>query len=155
VPTILKGKEVAGSGITRTSSCYRVLMRNLVPGPRLNKWEVISTSGYAIVCPSKMEACLLVWFVGGRYYPRPDYLNGPDEKDDLRYLDWLLKHHFRLERHVPTRDAFLGVCKKTMEVSFALALRGWVPSLEDVPMGPDFPGVELVRDQLESRWQGL
>lgn len=139
-----------GSAVRRKASCFRVLMRNMRPGPRLNHWEAISTNGFTIVCPSKVEACELVWFVGARYFPRPD-ANMTDED----YLDWLLRHYFRLEPHVPTPQAFLGVDKKTMEVSFALALRGWVPSLDDIPLGPDSPGVEIVRDQLEQRWHGL
>jgi len=87
----------------------------MVPGSRLNN-EAISTSGYAIVCPSKLEACLLVWFWAVRYFP-PRLSQRPDAKDDLRYLDWLLKPTTQAGAPRTHAGRLPGRLQKTMEVS--------------------------------------
>lgn len=104
----------------RRSACFRVLMRNMRTDDRQRhgKWEPISTSGFLVVCPSKLEACELVWMVGGAHFPRPV------EMTEEQYLDWLLHHHFVVEPYTAG--------SAPLEVMFSEFVRGWYPNAEDV-----------------------
>lgn len=131
----------------RRDACWRVLMRDQRPGATHGRWQPISTNGFVVVCPSRLEACECVWIVGGRYFPRPDHLVVDGSEDaETAYLRWLLDHHFRLEPYTKGSDP--------MEVWFSDFLRGWYPSAEDIPgVGVGSRGAMLVAQSLRSRWE--
>lgn len=132
--TLARDRSAAGPFIrSRTAplrvnprDCYRILMRQQKPGPNHGRWEPVTTNGFVVVCPSKLEASECVWMIGGRYFPRPDWMlveNGEDS--DFRYLAWLLRNHFRIEPYVKGSDP--------MEVWFSDFIRGWYPDAADIP----------------------
>lgn len=149
---ILKGREVAGSAIRRRSTCYRVLVRQQHPGSQLDRWQVATTSGFAVVFHSKLEVAEFVWMYGGKHWPRPN-----PRMTDEKYLEWLMKHHFKWEQYVPTSGGFLGVDRRALEVSWSLVIRGWYPDAEDIPgaLPGTSPTTELVRRMVEERFRGL
>lgn len=149
----------------RKSDCYRVLTRNLRSYPAHGRWEPISTSGFMVVCPSRLEACELVYQVGQVLYPRPERLIHGDDHDDIRYLDWLLEHFFRVEPHHAGGP---------LEVMYSEFKRGWFPNAEEIlagrtitaqvrdgrdpettPRGSLTPQAgEMISDTLRRRWTG-
>jgi len=133
--------------------CRIVYMRRMSPGPNHGKWEPISTGGFSVVCPSKLEASELVFLVGGKHFPRPLELIHDDDKDEDRYLAWLLQHHFRIENCRGEVGPFdeRGVCHQRSQVMFWAFLRGWKPGARDYAAGA---AGELVAPALKWAWEG-
>lgn len=124
---IISGRVRAGSGTSRRSTCCIVLMRRITTDEQHGQWEPIATSRrhgppYTVVCASKVEACELVWFIGGRWFPRPD----PGLTEE-QYLVWLLRDHFRIQPYVPSGFDDEGVSHRSREVLYGTFVRGWVP----------------------------
>jgi len=132
----------------KKSECFLVLMRNLTAGEQQGKWQPISTNGFRVVCPSRLEACECVWMVGGALYPRPRHLASATEDADFAYLRWLLDHHFRIVPHT---------AGGAMEVWFSDFIRGWYPAAEDIP-GATAPIPDNARAMAEAalrfNWEG-
>ncbi len=140
----------------RRGGCFQVLMRNAKPGPRHGQWEAIATNGFVVVCPSRYEACELIWMVGGRLFPRPVHLIQDRDGDEERYLDWLLEHHFRIDPlHRSAVGPFddEGVCGRRLQVMFSTFLKGWYPGARDVLPATSM-AASLIQPALRSRWQG-
>lgn len=121
----------------KRGECRYVSMRRMTPGPEHGRWEPISTGGFKVVCPSKLEACELIFLVGGKHFPRPASLIRNDDHDDDRYLDWLLEHYFRIENCRGEVGPFdeEGVCHRHGQVMFWAFLRGWKPGARDYAPG--------------------
>lgn len=139
-----------------TRDMYRVLTRNLNPGPMHGQWHAISTSGFVVCCPGKKEAKELVWLVGGRTYPRPASLIHDDDADDFRYLGWLLRHHFRIDPLASTDVGPFdeqGVCRKRAQVMLHAFLRGWYPGAQDLLVSATM-AADVIAPALRHRWSG-
>jgi hypothetical protein len=138
----------------KRGGCFRVLMRNLHTSNAHGRWEPISTTGFVVICPSKLEACELVLLIGGRYFGQPaDQVYG-DDKDDERYLNWLLAEHFRID---PMHESDVGpfdgegIARKRMQVMFSTFLKGWYPSAQDLNGGTTL-AASIVEPALRARW---
>lgn len=132
----------------------RVYVRRMSPGPNHGKWEAITRDGFEVVCPSKLEACNLVWMMGGALFVRPQELIHGDDKDDFRYLDWLLQHYFKIENcrgEVGPFDEH-GVCHKRRQVEFWSFIRGWVPGVEDI-LAISSLKADLIAPALQHAWE--
>lgn len=137
--------------VVQKHKCFRVLMRQQKPGPQHGRWEPISSNGFVVVAASKLEAYELVWFVGGRFFPRPDSMvvsDRPGEDADFKYLRWLMDYHFVVEPYTKGSDP--------MEVWFSDFVRGWYPAAEDIPgatKGAKSEALALLEPALRSRWE--
>lgn len=138
----------------KRQNCLRVLTRNMHAGPTHGRWQVVSTSGFAVVCVSYVQATELVYFLGARSFPRPAWLASLEVGDDIPYLDWLLAHHFRIDsmtgESVGPFDE-QGVCRRPPQVMFSTWLRGWYPAAEDILATV---ASSIVEPALRARWQG-
>jgi hypothetical protein len=133
----------------KRAGCFLVLMRNLKPGNQQGQWQPLSTSGFRVVCASRLEASECVWMTGGALYPRPAHLAVDRGDADFTYLNWLLEHHFRI---VPYTAG-----DYPMEVSFADFVKGWYPNAEDIPGAiKPIPSEtrQLVDAALRFKWEG-
>lgn len=133
----------------------QVVMRR-AHGADHGRWEPISRDGFVVVCAGEGEPKELIWLIGGRTFPRPEYLIHDDDRDDFRYLDWLLRNHFRIENLSrsevgPFDDE--GVCAKRMQVRFPTFLRGWYPGAEHV-LEASSVAADIIEPALRHRWSG-
>jgi hypothetical protein len=155
-PNVIKNRSKRpkpGTANHRRSTYYRVLMRNMNPGPRLNKWEPITTHGFQVTCQSYLEASELVLFVGGPLHPRPSAA-----MEDDAYERWLLKRWFLIEPWVPGHPFDdNGINPREMEITFGAFIRGWYPAAEDIPgiLGEGRrSGVEMMAERIvRDRWK--
>lgn len=133
----------------------RVYVQRMAPGPEQGKWQPISRDGFEVVCPSKLEASNLVFLVGGRFFPRPAELIHDDDRDDIRYLDWLLAHWFRIENCRGEVGPFdeNGVCHRRRQVEFWSWIRGWTAGVEDI-LRCNTLASETIGPALQWRWDG-
>jgi hypothetical protein len=125
-------------------------------GADQGRWEAISRDGFVVICAGDGEPKELVWLLGGRMFPRPAHLIHDDDRDDFRYLDWLLRNYFRIENLSrgeagPFDDE--GVCAKRMQVRFPTFLRGWYPGAEHV-LEASSMAADVIAPALRSRWSG-
>lgn len=153
---LVRVKMPKPDGVVKRGHCYQVAMRNMRPDSNHGRWETLTTRGHTIVCTSKQDACNLVWFMGLSQIGQPPSMPGTIEVGDLRYLDWLLEHYFRIEA-IPDAEvgAFdeRGCDSKRMQVLYSSVLKGWKPELNDVPRaGQPFAG-ELAQKVLRDRWR--
>lgn len=149
----------------KRDECVRVLMRSQKPGPQHGCWQSISTHGFEVICASKLQANELIWFVGGKQFPRPAELIKDDDNDDFRYLYWLKQHWFRIDQTHGAVGPFEDVvgphgetirnalCRKRMQIMFHLFIRGWKPAAEDVLTGSGVVST-VIEPMLRFRWQG-
>lgn len=136
--------------------CRRVYMRRMTPGPDHGSWQPISTGGFEVICPSQLEASELIFLIGAKHFPRPHNLavSTQGEEDDMAYLDWLLRNHFRIENCRGEVGPFdeNGVCHKRRQVMFWSFLKGWKPGMEDFKASTT--ASDLVQPALHFAWEG-
>lgn len=140
----------------KPQNCFRVLTRDQRSGETHGRWQVVTTSGFAVICVSYLQATELVYFLGARSFPRPIHLARLDSGDDIPYLDWLLRHHFRIDSMTgETVGPFdeEGVCARPPQVKFSTFIRGWYPNAEEVLQMASMAS-EIVEPALRARWEG-
>jgi hypothetical protein len=137
----------------KREECRQVLMRRMTPGPDHGAWQPLSTGGFTVVCASQLEASELIFMVGGQHFPRPAGLIHDDDHDEERYLEWLLKHHFKVVHLHGEAGPFdeEGICRKRRQVRFPTFIRGWVPGVTDL-VQEGTP--ELIASALDFKWKG-
>lgn len=143
---IVRGRVKPGSGITK-STWYRLLVRNMRPGPNHGRWEPVTRHGFLVVACSKIEAYEVCFMLGQRYFGDPGF------DTDEGYIEWLLRNYIKLEQWTPLEsDVEEGISARKMEMSVYKFLRGWVPGTTAVNHSATTElASKIIRERLAAR----
>lgn len=136
--------------------CFRLLVR-WNHGPTQGRWSVVSSSGFTVVCVSRLQAEEAVLMIGGKHFPRPAKLCVIDNDDERRYTEWLLRHYFRIDSMTgETVGPFdeEGCCRRPPQVLWSSVIRGWYPNAEDI-LETATLAADMLAPTLRRAWQDL